>query len=247
MPAIMVTRCRYFQLGPLRIADTQILSICPKGAQQFGYENPRALAGRYMSDLQSKAWRDAGHRRYLARKLGQPVTKDYVVMIQRPDGEEVGQVREFGGWLCGPQPGEDMYLTYLEQTRHVDHPPAFRALSPAEAKVARHYNGDCTVAELRRMASDPQHLPLALRGTFPHIIRECVELSSGLFAGKYASPLDLALSDDVAVCWHERPQRTKTLVRPRFVCDRCGWVWFGRVKRQGECSGCGKHFRRWPA
>ena len=238
MPAIMVTRCRYYRIGSLFVADTQILSIDQAGAKHFA-RPPRELVGMHMSDLQSQAWREAGHRRYLDRKLGKPLSKDYVVMVQRPDGEEIPQRREFGGFMMGKEKGEDVYLTYLEHVMHCDAPPTLQALSPAEQRLARAYNGDCTVAELRRRLAT-KNLPLALLESFQHIIRECEELSSGYFAGKYTTPLDLALSDDVAVCWDGK-QGPK--IRPRFPCDRCGWVWYGRAKQRAECTACGQWYR----
>lgn len=247
MPAMMVTRCRYYQVGPLRICDTQILSIDQAGARQFGYEHPRALVGMHMSDLQSPAWREAGHRRYLDRKLGKPLGPDYVVMIQRPDGEEIAQRREFGGFMCGKERGEDIYLTYLEHVTHCEEPPSLRALNPAEMRMATHYSGDGTVAALRSMLEHPSTIPLALQDTVLHIIKECVELSSGLFAGKYHTWLDLALSDDVAVSWYGRSRErdATSLVRARFACDWCGFVWYGRSKQRAQCpaTGCRRVYR----
>lgn len=245
MPAnlgIMVTRCRYFNLAGLRVADTQILSCNLDAANQFR-RRPEQLAGMFMSDLQSHDWRAAGHQRYLDRKLGRAVTQDYAVMIQTPDGESVGQRREFGGWLHSNVSGEDMYLTYLEEIKEVDHGPTIRSLTPEERILARQYNGDCTVADLRVMPA--YTMPLALRESFPHIIRECEDLSSALFAGKYFSPLDLALSDDTAVCWYGKAAaQTTPVVRSRFVCEHCGWIWYGRAKRKVQCTaaGCRKVF-----
>lgn len=247
MPAslgIMVTRCRYYQIGPLRVADTQFLSLDKHAYRQFGVDDPRLIVGTHMSDWQDAAWRQMGHDRYRDRKMGRPVTKDYVVELTHPDGTTAYQRREFGGWMAGPDPGEDIYLTYVEEVREVAHGPILRVRDPEEQRAARHYNGDCTVADLRRMASDPQQLPLALRETFPHIIREGDALSRGHFVGKYPTTLDFLLSDDSSVCWYGASQTT-SLVRSRFVCDRCGWIWFGRARRQAECPACGKHFREY--
>ena len=254
MPAtvgIMVTRCRYYRLADdFLVADTQFLSLDTTALAQFGVDDPSLIIGTHMSDWQDSAWRQMGHQRYLQRKLGQPVSKDYVVEIKHPDGRRVYQRREFAGWMHGKDPDEDMYLTYIEAVREVPHGPIIRALDPEEKKLARRYNGDCTVADLRRMANDPSQLPLALRETFPHIIRECKELSSGYFAGKHPSPLDLALSDDVAVCWREATTQKGHMVRrvrPRFGCERCGWRWFGTIRDKAECpaAACGKHFREY--
>ena len=241
----MVTRCRYYRLtADFLVADTQILSLDHAAWKQFGVDDPRHIIGTHMSDWQDPAWRQMGHQRYLFRKLGQCVGKDYVVEIKHPDDRRVYQRREFGGWMAGPVPGEDIYLTYVEEVREVDHGPTLRVLHPEETKAARRYNGDCTVADLRRMADNPEQLPLALRETFPHIIRQGDALSRGHFAGKYPTTLDFLLSDDSSVCWYGASQ-TSTLVRSRFVCDRCGWVWYGRAIRQAECPACGKHFREY--
>lgn len=240
MPAslgIMVTRCRYFSIGSLRVADTQILSIDAAGARQFGMDDPRQLVGRYMSDLQSKAWREMGHQRYLDRKLGRTVSRDYAVMIRTPTGDR-GQRREFGGWLAGKHAGEDMYLTYLEDVAEIDHDPTIRVLSPAERKLARHYNGDCTVAELRNLVNHASTLDVL--ETFQHIIRECNELSSTVFAGQYHSGLDLALSDEVSYSLAPQTDTQTSLVRFRQRCERCGFVWFGRRTKHRQCpaKGC---------
>ena len=147
--------------------------------------------------------------------------------------------------MAGIERGEDIYLTYVEEVREVDHGPTIRAiLDPDEQQLARQYNGDCTVNDLRH-ASDNSALPLALRETFAYIMAECDTLSSGHFAGKHATPLDLALSDDVAVCWYGTRKTPKmgNMVRPRFVCDRCGWVWYGTTNRRADCTACGKHYR----
>lgn len=236
---LLILGCRFFQFYDTCISDTQILAMDEEAKRQFGGD----MTQRYMSDLQSEDWRAFGHERYWARKAGEKMSASYAVMITRPDGKHVGQVRTFGRWLDAMPPHHEAYIAYVEEVKEVDHDPTIRSGNFNE-------NNDFTVSQFRD-ALVYDDLPLALRTTFPHIISRCEELSSGLFAKTYATPLDLALSADISFSLpyaHSQdsiPQGTP-MVRQRFSCQYCGkWMWFGRADKRAKCTGCKKHFNQY--
>lgn len=243
MPALLVSRVVFFPV--LGIGDTQILSANPEAASLFGFDDPRLMAGRYMSDLQPADWREYGRQRYAQRMEGQTLSKDYVVVVRHPDGTLAGQRREFGGFLAGPSPRQDMYLTYVRGTREVDHCPV-RVLGEAERAQHLHWNGERTVADVRAALHDGVS-GIDIPETFRDIINECAVLSSTVFRDDdIFSPLDLAFHPRIS--WSLRGQKTTqagSLVRVHFTCPRCGWHWYGRGRGavlQCTAPGCRKEF-----
>ena len=224
------------------IGDTKIIASNARAPALFGFDTVDEFVGQHMSDLQSPEWREAGHQRYLDRKLGRRVSKRYAVVVRHPDGAEVGQTREFRGFYAG-EDGREMYGVIVRPTREVDHCPV-RELEESEQRLANQINGDLTMAEARMLLNSVSDLD-GLE-TFQHIISQCDVLSSGVFAGKYQHPLDLYVSNDVTVAWEHFGEKAQAapMVRPRFRCDRCGWAWYGRTARRGQCTypGCKKSY-----
>lgn len=247
MPAIYVSRCIYYDSPIGRIADTQIVSCTRLAAKRFGYDDPRLLAGEYLSCLQPKDWREAGHQRYFDRVEGRKLGKDYAVVTRHPDGSLVGQRREFLGWLHSGTP-YSMYLTMVRKATQIDHPP-LRVLSREEQERYTQYVGDYTVADAARiLADDTPDREVDNLEIFQDIIKQCFLLSSTAFADKYRSPLHLALSDDVTISWKrvsEKSEKTHpVLVRARFDCVFCGYRWYGNAgtTRRPQCGACGKNY-----
>lgn len=228
-----------------RIGDIKIVACNARAPALFGLNTPDELVGQYMSYLQPHEWRVAGHQRYMDRKLGRKVGRRYAVAVQHPDGTLAGQTREFTGFFHGEN-GAELYEVIARQAREVDHCP-IRELEEKEQELCRTLNGDWTMAKAQQLLDDPDSTLDGME-TFHDIIRQCHVLSSGVFAGKYRSALDLAVSNykDVAIAWRTFGKKAQipVVVRARYTCDRCGWQWYGRAARRAQCTapGCRKNY-----
>ena len=228
------------------IGDIKIAACNAAAPALFGFTTPAELVGHHMSYLQPPEWRIAGHQRYMDRKQGRKVSDRYAVVVRHPDGALAGQTREFGGFYLGEH-GQELYEVIAHPVREVSHCP-IRTLERGEQELCRELNGDWTMAEVQQLLDD-QTSNLDGLEIFQDIIRQCDVLSSGPFAGKYRSPLDLAVSKDVAVSWRtfgKKSKQTPVVVRGLFRCEQCGWQWYGSAgkahKAQCTAPGCRKNY-----
>ena len=243
MPATYVSRIVWYDLPIGWLADTQIVSLTRGAAKLFGAASPCDLAGEFMSRLQPWQWREAGHQRYFDRIEGRKLSKDYAVITRHPNGELVGQRREFLGWLHRRGPRRE-YLTAVKKTSQIDHPP-IRVLSQEERQRYAQVCGTYTVADVERLLNaETPECEVDNLELLHDIIRECAVLSSSVFCGKYRTPLDLLLSPDVNISWKRKSEKAQTtsapVVRPRFDCEFCGYRWYAkpRTRRKAQCPAC---------
>lgn len=215
----------------LQLGDAQIIFADPRAAAAYGFSTPTALIGRYHSTLQSRDARLHGRTSWALRQLGKAIPKVTDTCVLWPDGQTRGQQRVLGE-VVKQGDGAVLYSTYVREGGSGSLPAVLPESFGVHRREIEAITGRYTVQDIH----DGTH-PIAQLKTFQYILEECEALSSTVYAGQYATPLDLALSSEVSVSWHaDTPQaQTPPLVRCRLRCDACGWQWFGRVRERRMC------------